>query len=533
MRVSAPADTLSSVSSESDISATGGEGSEKLNEESNSSAAESATGAEGAHSQPTKQGTTARKPRAARTSKARSAGAEQSSTTVRPSRTAKPRTQVRPVKPAEPGADSIGATSEEDDVTPQSPTDMADNAVADDAVTDGAAAQAAGAENDEAIDAAAVDGSKENGPSADSEQVEAPSAKATTKPRPASPRSPRARTTSTPRASAGADRVPAAPRAPRKPAAPRAKAAPSASDAPIVLDPSAEPVSKPARKPAPKPVRLTAAQKKAAAQAEAEAAERAAFRAQQPVVLSISRLVKKFGSTTAVDGIDLEVRQGAFYGIVGPNGAGKTTTLSMVTGLLRPDSGTITINDLDVWANPAQAKKIIGVLPDRLRLFDRLTGRQMLYYAGTLRGLDNKSVRERSDDLAAAFGLEDALGRLVADYSAGMTKKIALAAAMIHSPRILVLDEPFESVDPVSAANVIEILQKYVETGGTVVLSSHSMDMIQRVCDGVAIIVQGQVLAQGTVDEVRRGGTLEDRFVELAGGRKAAEGMEWLLNSSN
>ena len=460
---------------------------------------------------------------------------------MRPSRTAKPRTQVRPVKPAEPGADTIGATSEEDDVTPQSPTDTADNAVADDAVTDGASAEEAIAQDSESNvtpdeeggdnSAGAESPGAETGQS-EPDQPEAP-AQSAAKPRPASPRSPRARSTSASRAAAGADRVPSAPRAPRKPAAPRAKAAPSASDAPIVLDPTAAPISKTAKKPAPKAVRLTAAQKKAAALAEAEAAERAAFRAQQPVVLSISRLVKKFGSTTAVDGIDLEVRQGAFYGIVGPNGAGKTTTLSMVTGLLRPDSGTITINDLDVWANPAQAKKIIGVLPDRLRLFDRLTGRQMLYYAGTLRGLDNTSVRERSDDLAAAFGLEDALGRLVTDYSAGMTKKIALAAAMIHSPRILVLDEPFESVDPVSAANVIEILQKYVETGGTVVLSSHSMDMIQRVCDGVAIIVQGQVLAQGTVDEVRRGGTLEDRFVELAGGRKAAEGMEWLLNSSN
>lgn len=536
MRVSVTADTLSSVSSESDISATGGEGSEELNEESKSSTAETAAGVQGARSQPMKQGTTARKPRAAKTSKPRSAGAEQSSTTARPSRTAKPRTQVRPVKPAEPGVDAIGATSEEDDVTPQSPTDTADNTVVDDSATDDAVAQmpaSDGGADDVTTDGAAGGRSTEAVEGAEGDKETAPEAASSAKPRPASPRSPRARSTGTSRAAGGSDRVPAAPRAPRKPAAPRAKAAPSASDAPIVLDPTAAPISKPAKKPAPKAVRLTAAQKKAAALAEAEAAERAAFRAQQPVVLSISGLVKRFGSTTAVDGIDLEVRQGAFYGIVGPNGAGKTTTLSMVTGLLRPDSGTITINDLDVWANPAQAKKIIGVLPDRLRLFDRLTGRQMLYYAGTLRGLDNKAVRERSDDLAAAFGLEDALGRLVADYSAGMTKKIALAAAMIHSPRILVLDEPFESVDPVSAANVIEILQKYVEAGGTVVLSSHSMEMIQRVCDGVAIIVQGQVLAQGTVDEVRRGGTLEDRFVELAGGRKAAEGMEWLLNSSN
>jgi ABC-2 type transport system ATP-binding protein len=251
------------------------------------------------------------------------------------------------------------------------------------------------------------------------------------------------------------------------------------------------------------------------------------------IVLSISGLMKKFGSTTAVAGVDIDVPQGSFYGIVGPNGAGKTTTLSMVTGLLRPDGGTITVLGQDVWRDPTAAKRLIGVLPDRLRLFDRLTGRQLLYYSGTLRGLDAATVAQRSDDLAAAFGLEDALGRLVSDYSAGMTKKIALACSMIHSPRILVLDEPFESVDPVSAANVVEILEKYVTGGGTVVLSSHSMDMIQRVCDRVAIIVEGQVLAKGTVDEVREGGTLEQRFVELAGGRKSAEGMEWLLSSSD
>ena len=251
------------------------------------------------------------------------------------------------------------------------------------------------------------------------------------------------------------------------------------------------------------------------------------------IALSISGLSKKFGSTTAVAGVDIDVPQGSFYGIVGPNGAGKTTTLSMVTGLLRPDGGVVTVLEQDVWRDPAAAKRLIGVLPDRLRLFDRLTGRQLLHYSGSLRGLDSATVRQRSEDLATAFGLEDALGRLVSDYSAGMTKKIALACSMIHSPRILVLDEPFESVDPVSAANVVEILEKYVTGGGTVVLSSHSMDMIQRVCDRVAIIVEGKVLAKGTVDEVREGGTLEQRFVELAGGRKSPEGMEWLLSSSD
>jgi ABC-type multidrug transport system ATPase subunit len=251
------------------------------------------------------------------------------------------------------------------------------------------------------------------------------------------------------------------------------------------------------------------------------------------IVLQVSDLTKQFGETHAVDHISLSVPAGSIFGIVGPNGAGKTTTLSMVTGLLRPDSGTITVHGADVWSDPVKAKRNMGVLPDRLRLFDRLTGSQLLYYAGTLRGLDAATVRSRSADLAAAFGLEDSLSRLVTDYSAGMTKKIALACAMIHSPRLLVLDEPFESVDPVSAANVTEILQNYVKAGGTVVLSSHSMDLIQRICDYVAIVVAGQVLAAGTTDQVRGEGSLEDRFVELAGGRKTAEGMEWLHSFSD
>ncbi|UCR89089.1 ABC transporter ATP-binding protein [Mycetocola spongiae] len=250
-------------------------------------------------------------------------------------------------------------------------------------------------------------------------------------------------------------------------------------------------------------------------------------------VLSVRGLGKSYGDLIAVENITLEVPAGSFYGIVGPNGAGKTTTLSMITGLLRPDSGEISVNGVDVWADPNRAKRSIGALPDRMRLFDRLTGAQLLYYSGTLRGLSAATTRERIADLATAFDLGDALNRLVSDYSVGMTKKVALAAAMIHSPRILILDEPFESVDPVSAGNVIEILQNYVEHGGTVVLSSHGMDFIQRVCDHVSIIVNGRVLAQGSVDEVRGSGTLEDRFVELAGGRKNAEGLQWLHNFSD
>ncbi|WP_229733327.1 ABC transporter ATP-binding protein [Conyzicola nivalis] len=255
--------------------------------------------------------------------------------------------------------------------------------------------------------------------------------------------------------------------------------------------------------------------------------------AARETVLKISGLVKRFDDKTAVAGIDLEIEAGSFFGIVGPNGAGKTTTLSMVTGLLRPDAGTVVVHGADVWANPVVAKRTMGVLPDRLRLFDRLTGAQLLYYSGILHGLEKSVVRSRSADLSAAFGLEDSLDRLVSDYSAGMTKKIAIAAAMIHSPRLLVLDEPFESVDPVSAANVIEILQKYVAAGGTVVMSSHTMNLIERICDSVAVVVNGAVLATGTMAEVRGDKSLEDRFVELAGGRKAAEGMEWLHKFSD
>ncbi|MDM4763548.1 ABC transporter ATP-binding protein [Galbitalea sp. SE-J8] len=251
------------------------------------------------------------------------------------------------------------------------------------------------------------------------------------------------------------------------------------------------------------------------------------------MALRLDGLVKRFDDTTAVAGIDLAVEQGSFYGIVGPNGAGKTTTLSMVSGLLRPDAGSVHIGDLDVWRDPVAAKRLMGVLPDKLRIFDRLTGGQLLYYNGVLRGLDRATVMLRSRDLAAAFGLEDSLGRLVSDYSAGMTKKLSLAAAMIHSPRLLVLDEPFEAVDPVSAANVIEILRRYVTAGGTVVLSSHTMNLIERICDHVAIIVNGAVLSSGTMAEVRGAATLEDRFVELAGGRRAAEGLEWLSSFSD
>ncbi|MCB1280082.1 MAG: ABC transporter ATP-binding protein [Salinibacterium sp.] len=251
------------------------------------------------------------------------------------------------------------------------------------------------------------------------------------------------------------------------------------------------------------------------------------------LVAKLEHVFKSYGDREIVRDFSTIVHRGDRIGIVGPNDAGKTTTLSMVTGLLRPDAGTVIVHGADVWQDPAAAKRQMGVLPDRLRLFDRLTGSQLLFYVGVLRGLPADTVRERIGQLSSSFGLDEALARLVADYSAGMTKKLSLAAALIHSPRMLVLDEPFESVDPVSAANIIEILRKYVAAGGTVVLSSHSMDLIERVCDSVAIIVEGAVLASGTVKKVRGSGTLEDKFVKLAGGRTSVEGMEWLHSFSD
>jgi len=226
--------------------------------------------------------------------------------------------------------------------------------------------------------------------------------------------------------------------------------------------------------------------------------------------------------------LDLTVPSGSFFGLVGPNGAGKTTTLSMATGLLRPDAGAVLVHGIDVWQNLIEAKRIVGVLSDGVRLFDRLTGAQLVTYAGLLGGMDRDVVTSRTTDLLQLLDLENAGGTLVVDYSAGMTKKIALACALIHAPKILVLDEPFESVDPVSAANIRDILEGFVRSGGTVIVSSHSMDLVQRMCDHVAVIAEGRVLAAGTIDEVRAGSSLEDRFVELVGGRRTGEGPQWL-----
>ncbi len=254
----------------------------------------------------------------------------------------------------------------------------------------------------------------------------------------------------------------------------------------------------------------------------------AMFNPNPDAAVSIRGLAKQFDGKIAVNGLSLDIPVGSFYGLVGPNGAGKTTTLNMVTGLLIPDAGVAMVLGNNVWSDTNHVKRIIGVMPQADQIFDRLTGMQLLVYSGMLRGMSRTEVSARAQDLLNAFDLQAAANVMVSDYSAGMTKKICLATAMIHSPRILVLDEPFESVDPVSSANLKDILVEYAQTGGTVIISSHVMALVEKMCTHVAIINQGQVAAAGTVQQVAAGEELEDRFLDLVGGRHAAAHLAWL-----
>jgi ABC-2 type transport system ATP-binding protein len=247
--------------------------------------------------------------------------------------------------------------------------------------------------------------------------------------------------------------------------------------------------------------------------------------------LEFDGLFKRFGDHVAVDHIDLIVPAGSFFGLVGPNGAGKTTSLSMAVGLLRPDGGTVRIFGHDVWADPVAAKALIGVLPDSLALPDRLTGREILRYLGLLRGLPRDVVEQRADELLRVLELDGAETTAVVDYSTGMKKKITLATALLHSPRLLLLDEPFEAVDPVSAATIRAILRRFVAGGGSVIFSSHVMALVERLCDHLAVLAAGKVVADGSLDEVRGGLSLEDAFVGIVGARTdGAEGLSWLAS---
>ncbi|MEV0159310.1 ABC transporter ATP-binding protein [Nonomuraea fuscirosea] len=241
-------------------------------------------------------------------------------------------------------------------------------------------------------------------------------------------------------------------------------------------------------------------------------------------------LFKRYGQQIAVAEVDLVVPAGSFAGLVGPNGAGKTTTLSMITGLLRPDGGTAEVDGLHVWRDQVEVKARIGVLPEGLRLFERLSGRELLLYNGRLRGIPKAEVEQRAGELLAVMDLTAAADKLVIDYSTGMRKKIGLAAALLHNPSVLFLDEPFEGVDPVSANTLTEVLRRFTASGSTVIFSSHVMDLVERLCDWVSVMSAGQIVAQGPLADVRGGRSLNQAFLELVGGspQDGETGLTWL-----
>jgi ABC-2 type transport system ATP-binding protein len=250
--------------------------------------------------------------------------------------------------------------------------------------------------------------------------------------------------------------------------------------------------------------------------------------------LAAHGLRKSFGAKEAVTQLNLEIAAGSLAGLVGPNGAGKTTSLSMMTGLLRPDAGHVLINGLDLWADPAAAKAVIGVVQADARLFERLSGAELLEYSGRLRELPAAEARSRATQLLAVLDLTADARRLVADYSTGMRKKIALGCALIHNPSMLFLDEPLEGVDPVSADVIRRLLTRYAGSGSTVLFSSHVMELVEQVCDHVSIIDKGRIVATGTTAEVRGGKTLQQAFIDLVGPKRAGEeGLSWLGSSSS
>lgn len=251
------------------------------------------------------------------------------------------------------------------------------------------------------------------------------------------------------------------------------------------------------------------------------------------LALETRGLKKTFGDLRAVDGIDLVVPKGSFYGFLGPNGAGKSTTIKCLTGLLKPTSGEFRILGLDPLSDPVAVKRRIGVVPEDLALFDRLTGAETLSFVGQVHGLDPANIRSRSQELLTLMDLSGAAGDMVADYSHGMRKKLALSAALLPAPRLLFLDEPFEGIDAVASRQIKELLSQFVRGGGTVFLTSHILEIVERLCDHIGVIQRGRLVAQGPMAELRSGvgvgKTLEEIFLDLVGAeRAAAPAMDWL-----
>jgi ABC-2 type transport system ATP-binding protein len=247
----------------------------------------------------------------------------------------------------------------------------------------------------------------------------------------------------------------------------------------------------------------------------------------EPAIL-VRDLRKSYGSKAAVDGVDLEVPRGSFFGFLGPNGAGKSTTIRMLTGLIPPDSGSIEILGYKLPGDALEIKRRIGLVPDESLLFDRLTGVEFLEFVGRMYGLDRATAVERARGLMDLFQLE--LDRkMIAEYSKGMRKRVAMAASLIHHPDLFLMDEPFEGVDAVGARLMKDILHDQIRRGATVFLTSHVLEVVERLCDRVAIIDHGRIVNSGTLEELRGGGeSLEDAFVRIVGAGGTPGGLDWL-----
>jgi len=259
-----------------------------------------------------------------------------------------------------------------------------------------------------------------------------------------------------------------------------------------------------------------------------------------PAVETFS-LVKQFGSFVAVDHIDLRIERGSFFGFLGPNGAGKSTTIKMLTGLLAPTSGRLRVLGLDISEHPMDVKRRIGVVPEDLNLFERLTGAEMLSFTGRMYGLRAEEIAHRSKELLELMELQEEPKKLIVEYSHGMKKKLSLACALIHRPEILFLDEPFEGVDAIASRTLKDLLLRLTSRGLTVFLTSHVLEIVERLCSDIAIIAQGKLLASGSLNELRKGirvdgdgqgpVSLEEYFIHVVGGDRGSnneEILDWL-----
>jgi ABC-2 type transport system ATP-binding protein len=247
-----------------------------------------------------------------------------------------------------------------------------------------------------------------------------------------------------------------------------------------------------------------------------------------PAIL-VRNLRKVYGSKAAVDGLDLEVPRGCFFGFLGPNGAGKTTTIRMLMGLAPPTSGSIELLGLPMPEKSFEIKSRLGLVPDDSLLFDHLTGGEFIEFVGRMYGLPRQTARDRAAELLSVFQLDGNTSKLISEYSKGMRKRVAMAASLIHRPELFLMDEPFEGVDVVGARLMKELLLDLVRHGATIFLTTHVLEVVERLCDRVAIIDDGKVVTQGTLAELRTGSeTLEDAFVRVVGAERSTEALGWL-----